>query len=43
VEEEQGKDVATEGEYFQTWKLKLSITKAVLPVFTSTTRRINVS
>jgi len=43
VEEVQSKGMATVGEYLQMWRLKLSTTKAVLAVFTSTTRKINVS
>jgi len=33
VEGTLSKDMATLGEYLQTWKLKLSTTKAVSPVF----------
>jgi len=33
VEGVLSKDMATVGEYLQTWKLKLSTTKAVLAVF----------
>jgi len=33
VEGVQSKDMATVGEYLQTWKLKLSTTKAALAVF----------
>ena len=33
VEGAHSKDMATLGEYLQTWKLKLSITKAVSAVF----------
>jgi len=33
VEGVLGKDMATIGEYFQTWKLKLSTTKTVSAVF----------
>ena len=43
VEGLQSKDMTTVGEYLQTCKLKLSTTKAVLAVFTSTTRKTNVS
>jgi len=43
VKEVQSKGMATVGEYLQTWKLNLSTTKAVLAVFTSTTRKLNVS
>jgi len=43
VEEVQSKGMGTVGEYLQTWKLKLSATKTVLAVITSTTRKINLS
>ena len=37
------KDMATVGEYLQTWKLKLSTTKRSWRSSTSTTRKLNVS
>jgi len=43
VEEVQSKGMSTVVEYLQMWRLNLSTTRAVLVVFTSTTRRINVS
>ena len=47
VERVLSKDMAIVGKYLQTWKLKLTTTKAVLAVFRlssiSTTRKLNVS
>jgi len=37
------KDMATIGEYLQTWKLNLSTTKTVLSAFHLNNRKLNVS
>jgi len=43
VEGVLSKDIATAGEYLQTWKLKLSTTKTVSAVFHLNNRKLNVS
>jgi len=42
VEGVLSKDMATVGEYLQTWKLKLSTTKTVSEAFHPTTRKLKV-
>jgi len=43
VEGMLSKDMATVGEYLQTWKVKLSTTKTVSTVLHLTTRKLNES
>ena len=43
VEGVQSKDIATIGEYLQTWKWKLSTTKTVLAVFNLSNQKLNIS